>query len=146
MRICVLHGPNLNLLGEREPDVYGRLTLEDVNTLISAHADALGITTSIRQSNSEGELVDAIQDARTWADAIVINPGAYTHYSIAIRDAIAAVDIPAIEVHLSNIHAREEFRKTCVIAPVCVGQIAGFGAQSYILAISAAKQYIESRG
>jgi len=145
MKICVLHGPNLNLLGEREPDVYGRLTLEDVNTLIFSHAESLGITASIKQSNSEGELVDAIQDARTWADAIVINPGAYTHYSIALRDAIAAVDIPAIEVHLSNIHAREDFRKTSVIAPVCVGQIAGFGAQSYLLAISAAKQLVEGR-
>ncbi|MFA6665533.1 MAG: type II 3-dehydroquinate dehydratase [Armatimonadota bacterium] len=145
MRICVLHGPNLNLLGGREPDVYGRLTLEDVNALISSHAESLGITASIQQSNSEGELVDAIQDARTWADAIVINPGAYTHYSIALRDAIAAVDIPAIEVHLSNIHSREEFRKISVTAPVCAGQIAGFGANSYTLAISAAKQLIESQ-
>jgi 3-dehydroquinate dehydratase-2 len=128
MKIRVLHGPNLNLLGSRETDVYGSVTLAEIDAEIARHAQTLGVQVEISQFNSEGELVEAIQGAGQSADAIVINPGAYTHYSIAIRDAVAAVKIPTVEVHLSNIHAREKFRRESVIAPVCVGQISGFGA------------------
>lgn len=138
MRILVLHGPNLNLLGERETSVYGTTTLEDVNHQIESLAQELGVEVRIVQSNHEGVLVDAVHDARQWADAIVINPGAFTHYSLALRDAIAAVNKPTVEVHLSNVHAREEFRRHSVIAPVCKGQIAGFGVQSYLLGLRAA--------
>ncbi|MHB0998041.1 MAG: type II 3-dehydroquinate dehydratase [Armatimonadota bacterium] len=137
MKICVLHGPNLNLLGTREPDVYGSLTLDDINQDITIYAESIGASISISQFNSEGSIIDAIHEAGTSADAIVINPGAYTHYSIAIRDAVASVAIPTVEVHLSNIHSREEFRHKSVIAPVCAGQISGFGKDSYILGINA---------
>lgn len=143
IKVRVLHGPNLNLLGGREPDVYGSLPLARLDEQIKAHAESIGVRVEISQFNSEGELVDAIQEARNWADAIVINPGAYTHYSIAIRDAIAAVKVPTIEVHLSNIHGREEFRRESVTAPVCVGQISGFGASSYLLGLEAAKYVVE---
>ena len=138
MKVLVLHGPNLNLLGERETSVYGTTTSEDINHQIESLAQELGVEVRIAQSNHEGVLVDALHDARAWADAIVINPGAFTHYSIALRDAIAAVNKPTVEVHLSNVHAREEFRRHSVIAPVCKGQIAGFGVQSYLLGLRAA--------
>lgn len=137
MKILVIHGPNLNMLGSREVNVYGNTTLDDINKDIENLADAENIAVEIKQTNSEGEIVDAIQ--RTTADAIVINPGAYTHYSIAIRDAIASVPTPTVEVHLSNVYAREDFRQHSVTAPVCKGQIAGFGVQSYLLGLLAAK-------
>lgn len=136
-RILVIHGPNLNLLGQREVNVYGQGTLENINRLIEEEAQRLGVKVEIMQSNHEGDIIDSIHSARTNYDAIVINPGAFTHYSIAIRDAIKAVEIPTVEVHLSNIHAREEFRTKSVTAPVCVGQISGFGGDSYILGLNA---------
>lgn len=136
-KILVIHGPNLNLLGQREPGVYGTLTLDEINVRLRDYAAAHGAELEIVQSNHEGAIVDALHSAREWASGVVINAGAYTHYSYAIRDAIAAIGIPTVEVHLSNIHAREPFRHTSVIAPVCRGQIAGFGWRSYILGLSA---------
>ncbi len=138
MRILVLHGPNLNLLGRREPDVYGTVTLDDINKKISALAMELGVDVAFFQSNHEGELVQKIQDAMGAFQAIVINPGAYTHTSVAIRDAISSLDIPVVETHISNIYKREEFRHHSFISGVAVGQIAGFGPESYLLAIRAA--------
>jgi 3-dehydroquinate dehydratase-2 len=137
MKILFLNGPNLNLLGGREPDVYGHATLADIETGVREHAKDLGVEVDFRQSNVEGELVGWIQEAKGNFDVIVLNAAAYTHTSIALRDAIAAVGVPTIEIHLSNIHAREKFRQKSLIAPVCCGQITGFGQQSYILALEA---------
>lgn len=143
IRLLVLHGPNLNLLGVREPEVYGTVTYDDLNRRIRDKAQALGVEVRILQSNSEGELIDAIHDALSWADGIIINPGALTHYSYAIRDALAAVRLPCLEVHISNVHAREEWRRRSVIAPIVTGQIAGLGAHGYLLALEAMKHLIE---
>jgi len=137
-KILVIHGPNLNLLGEREPDVYGNFKLEDINKQLKALAKKSGVDAEVFQSNHEGEIVDAIGKAKDSFDCILINPAAYTHTSVAIRDAIAAVKVPTVEVHLSNIYAREEFRHTSLIAPVATGQISGFGVESYILGLEAA--------
>jgi len=136
-KVLVIHGPNLNLLGQREPGVYGNVTLQEINDNLVKKAGELGIDLKVVQSNHEGELVDAIHQAMAWAECIIINPGAYTHTSVAIRDALCAVSIPAIEVHLSNIYKREDFRQKSFIAPVVSGQISGFGADSYYLALEA---------
>lgn len=143
MKILVLHGPNLNMLGTREPEIYGRLTLEDVNKSLSRLAVDLDIEIECFQTNSEGVLVDRIQSAVGLFDGILINPAAYTHTSIAIRDAIAAAALPAVEVHLSNIHNREKFRTKSYIAPVAIGQICGFGADSYLLGLRAIFNHIK---
>jgi 3-dehydroquinate dehydratase-2 len=144
MRILFLNGPNLNLLGQREPGVYGRTTLSQIEAKVRERAKKWGAEVEFRQSNVEGELVGWIQQAKGKADVIVLNAAAYTHSSIAIRDAIVAVSIPTIEIHLSNIHAREEFRQQSMIAAVCCGQIAGFGANSYVLALEASVNVIDT--
>ena len=141
-KILVLNGPNLNLLGKRQPEIYGRLTLEQINKKIRELAKELGVEVAMRQSNSEGELVSWIQEAPKEFGAIVINPAAYTHSSIALRDAITAAGLPTVEVHISNIYRREEFRKHSYIAGAAVGQIAGFGLQSYLLALRAAVEQL----
>jgi 3-dehydroquinate dehydratase II len=138
MKILFLNGPNLNLLGQREPEIYGHTTLADIEAQVRERAGQLKVEIDFRQSNVEGELVDWIQQAKGKFDVIVINAAAYTHTSIALRDAIVASDVPTIEIHLSNIHAREEFRHKSLIAPVCKGQITGFGKKSYILGLEAA--------
>ncbi|NEP05864.1 MULTISPECIES: type II 3-dehydroquinate dehydratase [Okeania] len=141
--ILVLHGPNLNLLGLREPGIYGSETLDNINGLLEQEAEALGIKISVLQSNHEGVLVDVIHSASEQHQGIVINAGAYTHTSIAIRDAISGVNIPTVEVHLSNIYRREQFRHHSFVAPVAVGQISGFGSESYILGLKAIVNYLQ---
>ena len=144
VRVQVLHGPNLNLLGTRDPATYGTTTLAEIDAELAKRARARGAELRSAQSNLEGELVELIQRAKGWADAIVINPGGYTHTSVAIRDAIDAVQLPTIEVHLSNLHAREPFRRESITAAKCIGQICGFGAQSYYLGLDAALGHVEA--
>lgn len=143
-KIAVIHGPNLNLFGTRETAIYGSVTLDQINQRI---LDAAGSKHELRitQSNHEGVIIDTIHDARLWAQGILINPGAFTHYSYAIRDAVAAVKLPTVEVHLSNIHTRESFRHTSVVVPVCVGQIAGFGWRSYLHGLAALLDYLSDQ-
>jgi 3-dehydroquinate dehydratase-2 len=143
IRVFVIHGPNLNMLGVRDPDVYGKDTFEEVNRKIQAHGQHLGLELNIQQSNSEGAIIDFVQEAMSWANVIVINPGAYTHYSYAIRDALADTRLPVIEVHLTNVHAREDFRRHSVVSPIATGQIVGFGTHSYLMALDAAKTLVE---
>ncbi len=138
MLVYVLHGPNLNLLGSREPEVYGRLALDEINRALTALAKELGVEVLCFQSNSEGELIDKLHEAGREAAAVVFNPAAFTHYSYALRDAVAAIGIPVVEVHISNVYAREEFRRQSVIAPSAAGQISGFGVDSYLLGLRAA--------
>ena len=135
--ILILHGPNLNLLGTREPEVYGTVSLADLDARLKTAGVDFGLELRSYQSNHEGALIDALHEAREWADGVVFNPGAYTHTSIALRDAISAIGIPVVEVHLSNIYAREEFRHKSLLAPVCAGKITGFGWRSYLLGVQA---------
>jgi 3-dehydroquinate dehydratase-2 len=143
--ILVLHGPNLNLLGTREPEVYGRLTLEDIDRRLLEAGKTLGLEVRSYQSNGEGALIDALHAARGWASGVIFNPGGYTHTSVALRDAVAAIGIPVIEVHLSNVYAREEFRHRSLISPVCVGKITGFGWRSYLLGLQALAGIIQDQ-
>lgn len=135
--IMVLHGPNLNLLGQREPEVYGKMTLEQIDQRLAAAGRQLALEVRSFQSNSEGGLIDALHTAREWASGVIFNPGGYTHTSVALRDAVASIELPVVEVHLSNVYAREEFRHTSVISPVCAGKITGFGWRSYLLGLHA---------
>ena len=141
--ILILNGPNLNLLGERQPEIYGAITLLEINHRLVTLGESLGVEVRAAQSNSEGALIDALQDARLWASGVVFNPGGYTHTSVAIRDAIASLSIPVVEVHLSNVAGREKFRRRSLIAPVCVGSISGFGWRSYSLGLRAIVELIQ---
>ena len=134
-KILILHGPNLNLLGQREPEVYGELTLSEIDSRLKKSGENMGFEVHSFQSNSEGALIDALQEAQEWAAGVVFNPGGYTHTSVALRDAVAAIDVPVIEVHLSHVDAREDFRRISLISAVCVGKISGFGWRSYLLAL-----------
>ena len=137
MKILVLHGPNLNLLGTREPEIYGSMTLDEINAKLTELGKSLGAEVKCQQSNHEGALIDALQDARTWAKGVVLNPAGYTHTSVALRDAISSIEIPVIEVHLSNVYAREEFRSKSLVSAVCKGKISGLGWKSYAFALRA---------
>jgi 3-dehydroquinate dehydratase II len=141
--VLVLHGPNLNLLGYREPDIYGKLDLAEIDRRLAAEGDLLGLSVRCIQSNNEGNLIDALHEARTWVAGVVFNPGGYTHTSVALRDAVVAIGLPVVEVHLSNVQAREEFRRISLIAPVCIGSIAGFGWRSYVLGLHALNDIIK---
>jgi 3-dehydroquinate dehydratase-2 len=143
--ILVLHGPNLNMLGIREPEIYGELTLAEIDQKLVETGKELGIDIFTQQSNTEGILIDALQEAHNSSQGVIFNPGGYTHTSIALRDAIAGIDIPVIEVHLSNVYAREEFRHSSLIAPVCLGKIVGFGWRSYLLALQAIAMEIDTK-
>lgn len=140
--ILVIHGPNLNLLGQREPEVYGSLTMDEINRRLQDYASGQDMTLRVFQSNHEGSLIDALHDAMEWADGVVINPGAYTHTSYALRDAISAVGLPVVEVHMSNVHARERFRHRSLLAPACLGQVVGFGWRSYLLGLQALRSHL----
>ncbi len=147
MKILILHGPNLNLLGTREPEVYGSMTLDNINSKLVELGGGLGVEVECLQSNHEGALIDALHDARTWAHGVVFNPGGYTHTSVALRDAISAIQIPVVEVHLSNVYAREEFRQVSMVSGVCKGRITGFGWRSYTLGLRALVDLLkESQG
>ncbi|MFT7598154.1 MAG: 3-dehydroquinate dehydratase-2 [Acidimicrobiales bacterium] len=139
----MLNGPNLNLLGTREPDVYGTETLADIVAALRSHAAASDAELRDVQSNAEGALIDALHEAKSWADGVVFNPGAYTHYSIALRDAVSSIELPVVEAHLSNIHAREEFRHHSVLSAVCLGVVAGFGRDSYFLALDGLLRHLD---
>ena len=143
LNVLVLHGPNLNLLGTREPDVYGTDTLADIDFQLTALAEEQKIAIRIKQSNSEEALIESLHSSREWANGVLFNPGAFTHTSVALRDAIAAIDVPVVEVHLSNIHARESFRRDSLLAPVCIGSISGFRTNSYMLGLQALKTHIK---
>ncbi len=143
-KVLILHGPNLNLLGEREAEIYGSITLAEIDTRLREEGEQLGLTLQILQSNHEGSLIDALHEARRWASAIIINPGGLTHTSVSLRDAIDATNLPTVEVHLSNIMAREEFRHHSITANACVGMIAGFGWRSYLMALQAVARLLDT--
>ena len=143
MKVLILHGPNLNLLGTREPEMYGSMTLDEINEKLMDEGKKLSVEVTCNQSNHEGMLIDALHDARTWADGVIFNPGGYTHTSVALRDAVSAIGIPVVEVHLSNVYAREEFRHTSLLSAVCKGKITGFGWMSYVLGLYALKSLLE---